>query len=63
LDHQHLQGRVEVAGSAEEFVEARPIPRLVLHYLDAFNSILLRGEGYYGPAETERLHKLLFHGV
>ena len=61
LDHQHVAGFLRRGDRIlEEFKYAGPVPRLQLHYQNAFSSIFINKSGYYAADESRLLHALLF---
>lgn len=61
LDHQHVSGALRHESRIlEEFKYTGNIPRLQLHYQNAFSSILIENSGYYVADESRSLHALLF---
>jgi hypothetical protein len=61
LDHQHVSGSLRHRGRIlEEFKYTGTVPRLQLHYQNAFRSLFIDGSGYYTTDESRLLHALLF---
>jgi hypothetical protein len=61
LDHQNVSGALwHGSRILEEFKYTGNIPRLQLHYQNAFRSIFIDDSGYYATDESRLLHVLLF---
>ncbi len=61
LDHQHVSGSLRRRDRiVEEFNYTGIVPRLQLHYQNAFRSVFIDNSGYYTTGESRLLHALLF---
>ena len=61
LDHQHASGSLRRRDRIlTEFKYTGTVPRLQLHYQNAFSSIFINKSGYYTTNESLLLHNLLF---
>jgi len=64
LDHQHVSGSLRHRDQIlQEFKYTGSIPRLQLHYQNAFRSIFIDKSGYYTTDQSRFLHVLLFESI
>lgn len=64
LNHQHVSGSLRHRDQIlQEFKYTGSIPRLQLHYQNAFRSVFIDKSGYYTTDESRLLHVLLFEST
>jgi Oxidoreductase family, NAD-binding Rossmann fold len=64
LDHQRIRGTLEHDGQViDSFAYQGHTARLILHYVNAFTSLLVDRSGYCTREQSRLLHRLLFQFV